>query len=278
MADASTVTLGDYQIEIATQFGPRVIGLRRRVGPQILASLGPDVAIEHPGGMYRFHGGHRLWAAPENAEVTYANDDHPCQVDIDDDSATILAGSDSAGVRKEITLRVDGDSLVVDHSISWQTESVHSALAAWAITQFPLGGVALMPIGGVDTGSLPNRQLVYWPYTNPADERIHYNRDGVSVKARGEHRLKLGVGPTRVRLGYLRESWLFTKEVLSSSVGTVPDLGAGSQVYVGQGFCELESLSGLDEGLSAQVTERWGLHPCAALDDAWAIVTGGNGQ
>ena len=57
------------------------MSLRRDNGPELFAQLGEDVVIDHPGsGIYRFHGGHRLWAAPEVPAITYASDDHPCVV------------------------------------------------------------------------------------------------------------------------------------------------------------------------------------------------------
>ena len=276
MADVSTATLGDYQVDIATDFGPRVVGLHRAGGPQILAQLAPDVGIEHPGGRFRFHGGHRLWAAPERAEITYANDDHPCQVVIGEGSVTISADRDAAGVRKEVTVTADDDSLIVAHSIAWQSTEIRAPLAAWAITQLPLGGTALVPLEGPDTSPLPNRQLILWPYTSPADERIRYGNRGLEVMARGQNRLKLGVGPALSFLGYLWNGWLFTKRALSRSGGEIPDHGAGNQVYVGQGFCELETVGGLSQGPSAHITERWKLQPCGDLQNAWAIV--GEGQ
>lgn len=274
MAESSTARLGDYRLEIAADFGPRVIGLRRDDGPQVLARLGPEVAIDHPGGVYRFHGGHRLWAAPERAVVTYANDDHPCRVDIATDSVTISADWDEARVRKEMTVTLDGDGLMVAHSIAWQ-DDVEPPMAAWAITQLPLGGIALLPLQGADSGPLPNRRLVLWPYSSPADDRIRYMERGLEMKARGGNPLKLGTGPSRSRLGYLRDGWLFTKECVSSSQGEIPDLGAGSQVYVGQGFCELETLGGLTADSSAHLTERWTLRPCHDLEAAWAFLAEG---
>ncbi len=51
----------------------------------------------------------------------------------------------------------------------------------------------------------------------------------------------------------------------------MPDFGASGQVYVGQGFCELESVGGLtdlsDDG-TAVLREKWGVFECADLDAA----------
>ncbi len=266
------VTIGDYHLEVATAFGPRITGLRRNGGPELLAVLGPDVAIEHGGGTFRFRGGHRLWASPENPELTYAPDDHQCFVDSDGESLRVTAGPDSAGMSKEIEVTADGDGLLIEHRLT-PTRELSDPVAAWAITQFPVGGVALLPLVGSETGPLPNRQLTLWPYTSPDDERLHYLEAGIELSADTGGPMKVGAGPNRSPLGYLRDGQLFIKTHVSSTGSGVPDLGAGSQVYVGQGFCELETVGGLTDDASARVSERWTVRPCGDTATAWVILS-----
>jgi hypothetical protein len=268
--------LGPYRLEVAEVFGPRITGLHRDGDEETLARLGSDVTIDHVGGVYRFHGGHRLWASPEVPEITYASDDHPCATSYDGDTVTITAGPDAAGLSKAISISAEADSLVVDHSISAESGAV-GRIAAWAITQFPHGGLALVPLVGAETGPLPNRQLVMWPYTDPSDDRARLGSPGLEISARTGKPLKFGTGPARARLGYLRAGRLFIKEHISSSGEDVPDLGAGSQVYVGQGFCELETVGGLVEvssEVTATLTERWTIVPCDDPRGAWEFLIG----
>ncbi len=97
--------LGPYLVEAATRFGPRLVSLRREKGPELFAQLSDDVAIDLPGSEpYRFHGGHRLWAAPEVPAITYAPDDHTCVVSAGDDELTITAPADGAGLVKQLTV------------------------------------------------------------------------------------------------------------------------------------------------------------------------------
>lgn len=266
------VILGSYRLEVPTGFGPRVIGLRRDDDPEILAT-DVDATIEHSGGTYAFRGGHRLWASPEVPEFTYASEDNPCDVEIDGDGAVARSGVDDAGFTKEIGVSLDSDSIRVDHTLTREPGAV-DGMAAWAITQLPLDGVALVPLTGSDTGPLPDRRLVLWPYTSPADERLRFTEQGVEIAALPGDPVKLGVGPQRPRLGYLRDGQLFVKEFVTTSPGETPDLGAGSQVYVGQGFCELETVGGLSKGTVATVSERWTIRACVDIADAWGILTG----
>lgn len=269
------VELGAYRLEIANDFGPRVVSLRRDDSPELLAQLSDDDAIDHPGGIYRFHGGHRLWAAPENPEVTYANDDHACSVRVENETAMVLGPPDSAGLVKSIVLTSKGDSLLIEHKIA----GVQAArqLAAWAITQFPLGGTVIFPLAGEDTGPRPNRNLVLWPYTNLGDPRLQFGKSVALVATGDGSPLKLGLGPVPQRLGYFRDGWLFMKETGSTPRRTVPDFGAASQVYVGQGFCELESVGELTDidDQPALVSEIWSVLACEDAAAASDLVLGG---
>lgn len=267
--------LGSYRIRLATEFGPRIVGLSHEGGPQIFAVLDDDVAIDHPGGTYRFHGGHRLWAAPENAGTTYATDDHPCQVRRADGAVVVSGPVDAAGLTKEISIRSRGSALEVSHRISRQAG--HGSLAAWAITQLPLGGIALLAVAGEETSPLPNRQLVLWPYTRITDPRLTIEEHVIVVEAEGDAPLKIGTGPGTVgRLGYLRSNQLFLKECIAASGDTIPDLGAARQVYVGQGFCELETMGGLSDA-EATITENWSVVPCQGTAHAIQLTTAGVG-
>lgn len=271
------VTLGRYVIEVATEFGPRITNFRRQGGPPMFASLGPDQGLEHQGRFYRFHGGHRLWAAPEIPAITYAPDDHECAVGKEGDTLRISAPPDLAGLIKEIEVTAEGDSLVVEHRLSAISGAAITA-SPWAITQAPPGGSAILSLTGVDTAPLPNRQIVFWPYTNVDDARIRIGDQAVVVTAGTGSELKVGTGPTPGSLGYLRDGWLFVKTLEWVGEGEVPDFGAVHQVFVGRGFCELESVGGvetLSTDIDARLTERWQSMECPDEETATRIVVDG---
>lgn len=261
--------LGPYLVEIATEFGPRITSLRLGNGPEQLAKLNPEVAITHESRIYRFHGGHRLWASPEDPPITYAPDDHKCRVTETDDAVLVTAPADAAGLVKEMRVSVDGDSLLIDHRIA--TDGAALRLAPWAITQLPLGGTAFAPLIGGETAPSANRYLVMWPYTSIEDRRVTLSDDVLEIEAGEGPQLKFGVGPAPGKLGYFRDGVVFLKEIEAAHDRTVPDFGSSGQVYVGQGFCELESVGGLAElsdGIEAVLRERWIVRECADLESA----------
>ncbi|HEX6300507.1 MAG TPA: hypothetical protein VF148_08600 [Acidimicrobiia bacterium] len=268
------MTFGPYRLQIATDFGPRITSLRWDRCPELLAQLGPEVNIEHDGGVYPFRGGHRLWASPEVPAVTYASDDHECAVAEAGGLVTVSAPADPAGLVKEITVSLDGESLLVDHKIT-KADGDTASLAAWAITQFPLGGTAILPLIGEDTAPSANRYLVIWPYTSIEDRRVTFCDDALELEAKSGHPLKFGVGPAPGRLGYFLDGVVFIKEIEPATGRIVPDHGAVGQVYIGEHFCELESVGGitdLSRGRDAVLRERWTVVDCGDLDSATRLT------
>ena len=266
----ASVELGPYRLEIPEEFGPRITGLTRDDGPDLFARLDETVVLRRAGAEpYLFHGGHRLWASPEIPELTYAPDARDSDLAEDDGVVRVRAAADEAGLVKELRVTAVGESLRVDHRLSGARRPV----AAWGITQLRLGGTAILALPRSDTAPLPDRSIVVWPYTDMGDSRLSIADDHITIEAIGDPPLKLGTGPVRSRLGYLLEGWLFEK-TSEFARGDVPDLGAASQVYVGQGFCELETVGVLrSPGEPALLTETWHLSPCGGLDDAVARLT-----
>lgn len=272
------VDLDGYRLSIATGYGPRVVGLRLGEGPEMFAALSPDVVIDRPdSGTYRFHGGHRLWASPEIPAISYAPDDHPCQVSADRDRIAITAPADRAGLTKTIIISSQGGRLAVDHTLVNEGPETME-VAPWAITQVPLGGTVLLPFGApAGQGIQASHSLILWPYTDLSDARLTWRERALVVEAVASDPLKVGSGPAPGRLGYLLEGHLFTKEIPSAAPFEYPDRGAVAQVYVNASFGELESvgpLAVLQPGASATHREIWEIRPCDDLDTAYRLVAG----
>jgi hypothetical protein len=269
--------LGRYVLDVATDFGPRVTGLHLGDGPNVLAVLSPDVVVGDAGDPYRFMGGHRVWASPEIPEITYAPDQHECSVSGDGDLVVMAAPPDRAGIVKEISITVLGDTLEVVSRVLF-TKELGRRMAAWSITQVPQGGRAIMPLVAHDTTPLPNRSLVLWPYTSLADERLGFSDEAVTVEGSGDDPVKLGIGPSPGDLGYWRDGQLFLKTLTSPGGSESVDMGAIAQVYVGNGFCELEAVGrpkSATKGAVASVSEVWAVRECPEPEMALELTLEG---
>jgi hypothetical protein len=241
--------------------GPRVLGLVGRWG-NLMAIL-PDGVLDGPGGSrFRFHGGHRLWAAPEVPEVTYQPDDRPCAVTEVDGGVRVEAPPDGAGLVKAIEIRRTPTGWTVDHAVRNASGS-RMTIAPWAITQVRMGGEVVIQNPSRGTGPEADRSLVLWPYSDLSDERVQLDRDQVRVRAEPAGRtLKLGVAPSDGRIGYRFDGGAFEKQIAVEVDAELPDLGAAVQVYLSDDFCELETLGPLapvEPGATATHREHWSL-------------------
>jgi hypothetical protein len=100
----------------------------------------------------------------------------------------------------------------------------------------------------------------------------------MTVDAEAGPPFKIGTGPDPGRLGYLLEGQLFTKGVIPAGAGSYPDRGAVGQFYLGDVFCELETvgpLVTLQPGELATHREVWQIEGCDDSDAAVARLTEG---
>lgn len=149
--------------------------------------------------------------------------------------------------------------MVVAHQIT-NHGSTPIEVACWAITQFPLGGVATIPIGPQANGLQADRSVVLWPYTDLTDPRVQIGPDQIEIRADAGSALKIGFGPNPGWLTYELGDYRFRKTVTPDEGEVYPDRRAVAQVFVERHFCELETVGPmrlLEPGESTQHQEVW---------------------
>lgn len=157
-----------------------------------------------------------------------------------------------------LTLR--GSAVIVDHTIVNAADDTIT-LAPWAITQFAVGGTAIIPLGSrlVDEFQA-ERSLVAWPYTSWSDPLITIGDEQVLIEAVRRDPLKLGTALRREWLGYRLENNLFVKRAAYPPTTPLVDLGATGQCYCNDEFLELETvgpLAALRHGETITHREVW---------------------
>ena len=258
------------QLDYLTTAGPRLVGLYLIGRSENLLAELPSVVAKTPLGDFRFLGGHRLWHAPEALPRTYEPDDSGLTLE-ETGTGVMLYGrlESSTGIQKlmHIELKQDTPAVIIRHTLinhgAWPVE-----LAAWAITQFPLGGVAILPqpTGLSDAaGLLPNRRVILWPYTRWSDERLSLDEEYIFIQGLAKlPPIKIGYANSRGWLGYYRDGVFFCKRIPHYLPDTYPDFGANSECFCDNHFLELESLgplTRLEPGEALQHIETWELYP-----------------
>jgi len=265
---AQSIQNSQLRLVYLTGEGPRLVGLYLPGDERNFLAELPELGIEAPNGRYHLRGGHRLWAAPEDFSLTYLPDDQPPQVESLPYGVRLTElPHPLSGLRKCIELHLNPFQPVVEviHTIE---NCCHASLelAAWAITQMPLGGVAVLPqhTHFLDpSGLLPNRLLSLWPYTNLQDERLCLTGSAWKVHASGGPRAKIGYLNLAGWIAYLNGGRVFVKrfEPPQKLAHTqLPDLGVNTEVYTDDHFLELETLGPLMTllpGQAVQLTEIW---------------------
>ena len=238
------------QIEYLTN-SLRITGLTPAGKPNLLANLSDLVPIPTPYGEFYFHGGHRLWHAPESMPRTYIPDAGELRMTELANGVFLEARTEpGTGIRKqiEIILAPDTPSVRLTHTLIndglWRVE-----LAPWAITQFRLGGTVIlpMPVGEVDpAGLLPNRQISFWPYARINDPRLKLDDKFVLFKADALlPPFKFGYFNPHGWMAYWLDGVLFRKTFDVLADLDHPDNNSNAELYCNDRFVELESLGPL---------------------------------
>ncbi|HNB41156.1 MAG TPA: hypothetical protein PLG52_06630 [Anaerolineales bacterium] len=262
-----------FELEYLTH-SLRISGITPHGKTNLLADLSHQPPVPTPYGDFYFRGGHRLWHAPEAMPRTYVPDTGEIKITNIPNGVVLETETEpGANIRKriEIKLAVDTPSLTLTHTLFndglWTLE-----LAPWAITQFRLGGIAILPMPTEkvdDAALLPNRQISFWTYTRLNDKRLSL-RDEFSL-FHAESSLppfKMGYFNPHGWLAYYIDGVLFKKTFNASTLAPYPDNNCNAELFCNDEFVELESLgplTKLEPGASVQHQETWEILDANAL-------------
>jgi len=244
MVSNDTVELG-----VAVDFGPRIIHFALAGQDNVLYQdrdkkpIGEQLASYDD--VFRLYGGHRLWISPEVLPRCYHPDNEPVKwEDVSIGMKFTAAVEKFNGIEKSMLITLADNSAKICHEIrncgAWDIE-----LAPWAITMLAPGGTANIAMTKKGTGLLPNRQIVFWDYTNTQDARIAIGRDFITVKQnkKSDTALKVGLFNDDLEAGisYALNGQTFHKYA-EAPTGVYPDMGCNYEVYANADFLEAESL------------------------------------
>jgi hypothetical protein len=249
---------------ITTEVGPRIISLKGPNGENVLknyeAQLGGKGESE-----WQIRGGHRLWAAPEDAN-TYALDNDPVEFEVKEDTVVLRNPPVPAtGLAKEltITLAKDEPRFFLKHTlVNSGTQPV--SVASWALSVMAPGGTAIIPLpppGKHPEDLLPNRLMVVWPYTDLSDERWKFGKHFITLRQDSTMRAtKLGLFHTEKWVAYAVRGALFLKKFAADPKSVYTDMGCNFETFTNEDMLELESLGPfvtLAPGASTSHDEEW---------------------
>jgi|WetSurMetagenome_2_1015567.scaffolds.fasta_scaffold07827_2 hypothetical protein len=267
--DCIQLSNGTLTLHALKNAGPRIVGLQINGGKNLLAELPDSVKA----GDYILRGGQRVWHGPEDIIRSYQPDGEPVEAIWEGDVLTLVQKPEAlTGIQKTISIQEGKSSneLIVDHTLTnhnlWTVN-----YTVWPICQARSGGFAILPLSRKNTGLLPNRRVVFWPYTDLSSPNIKIGNDYIIINAafKAGEKTKIGWLNDRGWMGYSLDRTLFVKKVEFIPGGDYIDLGCSMECYCDVNCIELETTSPLTEvapGGSAKQTETWAVYPDVDLE------------
>jgi len=276
-ANSYCITNGEVELIVTSDIGPRIMRYAFVGGPNFFKEFAEGLGKSgEPAWVAR--GGHRVWAAPEDAVRTYAPDNGPVHIEIRGD---VLKATEPVepltGLEKQIVVKLspEGTGVEVLHRIK-NAGKQSLDLAPWALTMMAQGGVGIHgfpPRGKHPEVLYPTNPLVMWAFSNLSDHRWRYTRKYLMLHqdpANAEP-TKLGSFNKNTWAAYALGGGLFIKRYdAQDSPKNYPDFGCSFETFTGADFLELETLGPLQHlkpGASLEHVEHWTLHKNVHLRD-----------
>lgn len=270
---------GSVDLLVTLEFGPRIIHLSSAGGSNLFFEESSrelpqeiDEAFEPVGGgSFKMYGGHRFWTSPERIPRTTYPDNAPVDWNQNGDNAVVVKAAPERWTQltKEIEIRMDPSALDIKviHRVT-NNGAWPISFAPWALSVMSTGGRAVVPMTAADTGLLPNRRFVLWPYNRLNDPRFVFTESAVVVnQGEGPSPYKFGTNNESGWAAYSNHGDTFIKRYAPVAGGNYPDFGVSFELYTNSVMLELETLGELQEveaGMTVSHTETW--HVVKGLD------------
>ncbi|MFN7994438.1 MAG: hypothetical protein U0Q18_12605 [Bryobacteraceae bacterium] len=269
-ANSYKVSNGEVELVITSDIGPRIMRYGF-VGGQNFFKEFTETLGKSGEPAWVLRGGHRVWAAPEDAVKTYAPDNGPVHIQIKGD---VLEATEPAepltGLEKQIIVKMapSGTSVEVIHHLK-NTGSHPVDLAPWALTMMAQGGVGIHgfpPRGKHPEVLYPTNPLVMWAFSNLSDHRWKFTRKYLMLHQdpKNGDPQKLGSFNKSTWGAYSLGSELFIKRYdAADSPKGYPDFGCSFETFTNADFLEIETLGPLQHvkpGGTVEHIEHWTAH------------------
>jgi len=244
--EAYRLRLGEAEMVVVTEIGPRILSLSVGDGPNLLFVDEETVGHGQGDADWHIYGGHRIWVAPETAD-TYAPDNSQCQAEILDEGLTVTTPVEPrTKLQKRLTITAQGDRFVVEQGVRNTGGTLYTG-AVWALTCVVPKGVITFPWGR--GGSWDLKKLVYWGRwmdhrSDVTSSQWQPGPDLFRVVPTGEEG-KVGTNSPEGWVALCREDATFVKWRCWVPDTRYPDEDCSLQVYTCDRFIEMETLSPL---------------------------------
>ncbi len=256
----------EIELILTADVGPRVIRCGFVGGPNVFKEYSEEM-----GGRgeetWKIRGGHRVWVAPERANITYELDNHPVSVTVSGDVVKATSPVDRrTGLQKTLILHLEGRRVTATNRVA-NTTLFPIRCAAWGPTVMAPGGLGITgfpPRGSHPEDLEPVNPLVMWSYTDFSDPRWRFTSKYVTLRQDPQAKTaqKLGLFNAHTFGAYLLNDHLFLKQFHPDPTKTYSDMGCSYQSFTNRDMLELETMGPyelVEPGTYTEFTETWSL-------------------
>lgn len=276
-----SISNGVIEAYVTVDIGPRIIKFGYVGGQNFMCddrvALGgrTDEAFQKlfgAGRKWENLGGHRIWLSPESWPETYLPDDRKVDYTVTEFGAIFNPLPDTpVGIQKTVEIRMDKDD--ANMQVIMDVKNIGDSdkeFSIWALSVCSQDGTLVLPTNTNDTGLLPNRAIVVWPYTDLTDDRIFFGKRYATVKQdrNAKSPVKLGFNLNGGLAYYVKNGEILYKNYETKhGDAKYPDYDCSFETYTNGKFLEFETLGELKNvkpGETSQLVEHWSLckQPC----------------
>ncbi len=263
------VSNGEVELIVTSDIGPRIMRYGF-VGGKNLFKEYEETLGKSGEATWQLRGGHRIWAAPEDSIRTYAPDNGPVHVTVENGVLTATEPVEPlTGFEKQIqvTLAPTGSAVTVRHQIRNAGKTTQD-VAAWALSMMAQNGLGItgFPPRGKHPDVLPpTNPLIMWAFTDFTDPRLKLTKKYLTLKQDPQNTTpqKLGHFNLNTWAAYLLGSDLFVKRYQAEANRSYPDMGSSFEIFTRNDMLEMETLGPIEHlgpGKALTHVEQWSLH------------------
>ena len=269
------VTNDVVEVIISIQYGPRIVkyGFVNDIN-HFAESIEDKIVTSN--GDYYIIGGHRFLYLTENENNIYIPDNKNVEYEsIEGGIRLIQPIEEHTYFNKIIEIIFEGDSKlrVVHKIVSENHFNINVSIAS--ITVMDSNGIELIPLDMKCEGKLPNKSLVFWPYSNLKDQRVYFGDKYIAMKVNENiyDNFRLGFNMNFTRALYYSQNQLFVKEVKqrekTGETEEYPNMGSKYESYITKNYIEMQTNSPkslLKANGCVEHEEIWNLYREVSLD------------
>jgi len=255
------------ELIVTADVGPRVIyfgftGGGRNLFKNFESQMGRSGEAE-----WMIRGGSRIWIAPEDRIASYAPDNEPVEIKVQDGGLIATAPvEEPVRMQKQMAIHLDGARVEIVNRVK-NSGLLPVEFAVWVLTVMAPGGVAVTgfpPRGTHPEDLAPSNPLIMWPFTDLSDPRWKFLRKYLVLRQDPANTSpqKLGHFNPDTWGAYFLDGDLFVKRAKADPARRYPDFGASFETFTNAEILELETLGPLclvAPGEWVEQTEQWEL-------------------